>query len=417
MNAAARWENVARGLWSAVAFCFPLVLVLLPKATVLLLALVAVCGMVFLLVRRVPCHWPLSRSVVLLVVCFLVWGMLSAAWEETSGLALHKAVQLTLLCAGGFVALAFARVTPAPEGRGWGALTAGVFVALGFIVFERLSGCLLGGWIDILRGQDTAICVLPRYKSAVTILAIILPMLTLALCSRRTIRACGIAATLFLLVVGCAVLTSSYSAVTALVAGVLAFVLVILWPRVGTWVVAVTLATPILLAPVIASKLPTPFEAYEISDRIPSSFTHRLLIWHFVTDHIVERPVLGWGLDAARELPGGDGMGTIKFRVGDNHPPLLLQQQLLPLHPHNLGLQVWLETGGIGALVFSGVLVLAVLASVRGGSRVSKAVQVATFAAIVAVALSAYGAWQSWWLSSLWLIVAFAMRMKRQDRS
>src|SRR5262249_19741940 len=35
------------------------------------------------------------------------------------------------------------------------------------------------------------------------------------------------------------------------------------------------------------------------------SVTHRMLIWRFVSDRIAERPVLGWGLNSSRAIPGG----------------------------------------------------------------------------------------------------------------
>jgi O-antigen ligase len=40
-----------------------------------------------------------------------------------------------------------------------------------------------------------------------------------------------------------------------------------------------------------------------LANRKPSA--SRLEIWSLVAEHIKERPIAGWGLDAARRLPGG----------------------------------------------------------------------------------------------------------------
>jgi O-antigen ligase len=41
-----------------------------------------------------------------------------------------------------------------------------------------------------------------------------------------------------------------------------------------------------------------------LANHKPSAL-HRLEIWSFVAEHIKERPIAGWSLDAARRLPGG----------------------------------------------------------------------------------------------------------------
>ena len=74
------------------------------------------------------------------------------------------------------------------------------------------------------------------------------------------------------------------------------------------------------------------------ADAIKGSAGHRLLIWSFVGERIAERPLLGWGLDASRAIPGGKE----EIRPGLTR---------LPLHPHNAALQVWLELGMPGALL------------------------------------------------------------------
>ena len=116
---------------------------------------------------------------------------------------------------------------------------------------------------------------------------------------------------------------------------------------------------------------------------------HRLLIWSFVGDRIAEHPLRGWGLDSSRSIPGGSD-------------PIRPDETWLPLHPHNAPLQVWLELGVPGAVLFAllgGWLWLAVgradwprlYAAAAGGSLAT------AFVASVAT----YGIWQEWWQGTL----------------
>ena len=76
------------------------------------------------------------------------------------------------------------------------------------------------------------------------------------------------------------------------------------------------------------------------ADTFKTSVGHRLLIWDFAGKRIAERPLLGWGLDASRAIPGGKEL-------------IRPDQKRLPLHPHDAALQVWLELGLPGAVLFA----------------------------------------------------------------
>ena len=47
---------------------------------------------------------------------------------------------------------------------------------------------------------------------------------------------------------------------------------------------------------------------FERADAFKDSAGHRLEIWHFAGQRIAERPLLGWGLDASRAIPGGNAL-------------------------------------------------------------------------------------------------------------
>ncbi len=135
------------------------------------------------------------------------------------------------------------------------------------------------------------------------------------------------------------------------------------------------------------------------------SIWHRTEIWAFVADRIAERPLLGWGLNAARVVPGGKGF----IQPGVEN---------LPLHPHNAVLQIWLELGAVGATIGAAIAVLVVYhATSPGHAQGTRIGMTAAAAAALTVATTAYGLWQGWWMAALWLIAALARAGAMPERA
>jgi len=75
----------------------------------------------------------------------------------------------------------------------------------------------------------------------------------------------------------------------------------------------------------------------------------------------------------------------------------------MPLHPHNLALQMWLELGLPGALVLSTLVVMLLMRLTRPDlERTLSAIACGQFATGFVISSFSFGAWQSWWLMSLW---------------
>lgn len=149
-----------------------------------------------------------------------------------------------------------------------------------------------------------------------------------------------------------------------------------------------------------------------LPQHISWNIKHRLIIWQFAVDRYFEHPLLGWGMDASRQLPGGSAS-----------IPDVEGAEFMPLHPHNGFLQIWLELGVAGALCLAAFLAglaqhqIATLA--RQPARLGLAV--ATTAAYLLQGLLSFGVWQSWWLSTALLATTFfnisQEQSKRQDPS
>ena len=167
-------------------------------------------------------------------------------------------------------------------------------------------------------------------------------------------------------------------------------------PRIIGPLTGALLGASVLLAPTIEHMLPQPKAMFEELG-LPRSAYHRLLIWQFASQKIAERPVLGWGFNTSRAIPGGK----------EN---LDVSEAALPLHPHNAALQWRLELGILGALLGAGLFVVAAECARRyGRNRIAQAAGTATVASAYCIAMLSFGAWQSWWLSGLFVIAGITV--------
>jgi exopolysaccharide production protein ExoQ len=157
----------------------------------------------------------------------------------------------------------------------------------------------------------------------------------------------------------------------------------------------------ILMAPVMTYTLIPPDTVRDSWSNVNPSLLHRLQIWDFTSRHIVEKPIIGWGFNAARDIPGGDE----RYLVKDRNGLTIGQGDRLPLHPHNGALQVWLELGAPGALLVAAFLALAAYRAGGIGNRGHRAIALGLLSTIVPIWLFSFGIWQGWWLGVMSLAV------------
>ena len=102
----------------------------------------------------------------------------------------------------------------------------------------------------------------------------------------------------------------------------------------------------VLALPTIGFLNNTPFtymrdQLSSLNVNLPLSSIHRTYIYDFVIQNISDKPILGWGIGVSRSLPGSQEQITE------------LKRELLPLHPHNSILEIWVELGLVGALALA----------------------------------------------------------------
>jgi len=334
-------------------------------------------------------------AVLLLGLMLAGWGGITALWAPEPARAAQLAMTLAammLLAHGAVGAAQGARLMP---WIGFG-LVFGLVAAFG----DWQSGNALRAAVRGLKEAPASLVF--GLKPAASLMALLLPM-AFALPWSWVARGA-------LLVLGASVLISmpGETARLATIGGLGAAVFSLAAPRVGPRLVGAGVALVILLMPLLVGLIPQIPSA-----RLPPSAVHRLVIWDFAAQRIAEKPLAGWGLEASRAMPGGRAQpdAATLDRLNIANPAqreflALPHVEVMPLHPHNGALQLWLELGGIGALIGAALMLALGFAASRCAAP---AVGAGMLASAAVTGMLSFGLWQAWWVASLLLaMVALA---------
>ncbi|NNE57174.1 MAG: O-antigen ligase family protein [Hellea sp.] len=275
------------------------------------------------------------------------------------------------------------------------------FVTLSLLLFDQITGYALIDLFDPLdEGQHPEKrqhIIYQNLSHSVTILALLVPIITPRLWQEgRTGK--GLAVIFLVGVIVSAILGKLAAGALAVGAAALFMIIARHWPKRAVKAVMALAIASIMFAPLAGyamQKVPQ-----STKENVADSWEHRIEMWSYVSEKIGEKPFFGHGFDASRTFDRKyDGMSV-------NGKPY--EQTIISLHPHNSGLQVWVETGAIGALLFS--LFLFMLQK-KLTSYVEKdsysAVYIAGYvAAALTICTLTYGVWQEWWWGALIFIGA-----------
>ena len=357
--------------------------------------------------RALP--WPKPTPVLGLAMALAFWGTFSALWSVEPARGAETALSLAgLVLLGAAAARTLEEDTEENRRRLGLALAIGLAIGVVLLGFDHVSQ----NWFRrAVRGfPEWTVFIGFGLKPAVSVLALLLPLVLAASIPRAlqfAILLPGLAVALWL---------PGESAKIAALAGVVAALAAMVAPRLVAWGAAAVLALMFLAAPLIFSAGLS--RAPDLSS-LPVSAAHRVLIWDFVTQRIAEKPLLGWGMEASRSIPGGTATfdrATLD-RFGLDSPAergsfAAPSVQRLPLHTHNNALQLWLELGGIGAALAAALAVAVMLAACA--TPIAPAALGAAVAAATTGQLS-FGAWQPWWIASMVLagVVISGLSLRR----
>jgi O-antigen ligase len=355
--------------------------VLAPNALGVLLIVGGIGG---LITGRLPARgWLFGFGV------FLAYVLLTLLWAIDAAEGLDGWVRIS---SGALFGLAMAgnaaSLDEADRGRVARWLVFGTAAAIALLLAQLASQRVFGfdeSFASRWHGPETNLWAL--FNRPVGILAIVLPLAALA-----AYRVHGAIAAIVMIAAGmfCVSNFNSMGAELAVAVAAGAAIFAGIFVKRGAAILTVALAAGILAAPLIASA--PQFDALAQRRDVSVSIYHRAAIWSFAAEKILEKPAFGWGMHASRTMPEG----KVQFAPG---------AELLPLHPHNAALQIWLELGLIGA--FAAAAAILALGRRIKGDRATRAALAGTLLAAFAVGSVGYGIWQGWWMGALWILVAF----------
>lgn len=372
-----------------IALLTPLLTLYLPLSLAVILAV----GAVIMLIFRIAAGFPrlnVDLLPLLAIAGLMLVAALSALWSYEPDLSLDRLPRTLLAVFAGVIFISAVKGLDERATRiASQCFLVGMAITLFLIVIETQTGGML---LRYSIADDTLSYFLNQLNRPLSILSVLIWPAAVILAGRHwalAFAAVGVFAAFLPFFI-------TSAAIAAVAVGAVTFALVYILPKTGAAIVGFVLALGVLAAPTIDHYLPPPKHLFE-SLNLPRSSYHRLLVWEFTTQRVDERPILGWGFNTSRVMPGGK----------EN---LDVSEKALPLHPHNAALQWRLELGVLGALFGAGIILVATeMARKHAAGRVARAGAVATIGATFVIAMISFGAWQTWWISAIFLIAGFTI--------
>ncbi len=372
------------------AFLLLPILVLASKGAAPLIGVAGVCAL-GLVAPEGAAIWRWVYGWCALFAALVLLGVVSSLWAVNPWRSLLIALRLTgMFTAGLSLIVASSRIT-APH-RVVVGFAAGLVTAIALAVAQYQTH---GTMTASPTARQFVVTALNQAENGFALL--LLPLCATLILRRWYILAAVLAA----LTIGVIWLLVGDMAKIAIVLGVVAAAGFYFWRARLALVAAIASVVLIVLAPLVLPRLAGINAAREATEEIKFSAWHRLEIWSFAGSRIAEKPLLGWGLDSSRAIPGGSAL------TPEGRP-------WLPLHPHNAALQVWLELGVPGAALLA--LCLARLWIALGKvawPQLYAAAAGGSVTATLIVALGSYGIWQEWLISAEFLTAFLILVMAR----
>lgn len=345
--------------------------------------------------------------------------LLSAVWSLAPGHSISTALKALGISIGGFLFVSSAKAFPMQsQARFARAFATGYGVAILLLAVEGVFAYPLNSLLRNLVGDEAMEA--HRIAPSLSLMALLLwpaaSATTLWLGRKMS----------YALIAAAVVVISGFQAIVpilALVSGLAILLLASIRLPVVKIASGLVLAF-VMSAPFLFQALPSMETIHATAPHAPVYPLHRLEIWRFTGKTALDKPWLGWGMGtsrfiAAHEAAAGN-VPTAYISENQTTPERWIayfRTQPLPLHPHNAALQVWLELGFAGAVLFSWLLWQIFARAGMCLSERTTTLAIALASACACVAFSGFGVWQSWWLSSLWLLAAFMALIGRKTEA
>lgn len=347
-------------------------------------------------------------------IAFIGWAAISEFWSPTSSTLVSgnllegtfavgaRSVIVVLTAAFAMLTIAGAlRSQLGPRTRKW---IYGILAVQGVLVF--ISALVAEPVVAMLYGDDPnhAVNGVQNISRNINMFAVVVPILAAALAARGDRLSLLGASALVLMTLFAGLMTDNHAAVLAVFGMIAAFLLIRLLPQTGfRWLFGL-IAAQIAAAPMVASlfiRLMTGFERL-----LPPSFQSRFWAWEVVMNRIGEAPYTGHGLMATRTWR--DTYAEYPAWAAQL-PDFWQEYPVIPGHPHNMPLQIWAETGLIGAMLVAFAITVIGFRLPRP-SQLRPEIRFA-IAGMAGAALSIFNFSYSVWNEAFWSGLALAVAM------
>ena len=354
------------------------------------------CGFLFQHRANIPSFRALkSNALVLIWATLMAVIIMSATWSIIPEKTAEKSIKIVVFTGLGLLSslVLFSLKAEGKKPDINPKVIFGSMIALSMImIFEHLTHYKMSYFFKTALGFDTDGTLQPLDR-ATALYTMLLPFLLTIFRVNKVALFTLIAVTLVTYL-----LHPMFAATASLFAALLAMIAVYLLGRIVVKAFFAGAMICVLGAPYIFSFVIGSLDA-GFRAGLPPTWASRINIWERSTSLIEQKPFLGWGIKTANDIES-----TI--------PGL---EKVMELHPHNIPLQIHLEIGLLGAAIVTALLCVIY-------RRVNAIQDTHTLACIMG-ALSAYmvfasvsfGAWQTWWLSSTFLIIFVATVFCKQS--
>ena len=393
-----------------IAFFTPFLGFIAPKGLAPLVIIGSIFCVLIIRFQARKIRWS-GLPVFMILFCFCLWALFSSLWSADPVSSIIGSAKLFGNIFSGwllFVIIKSLSIEEANLVRKF--FSMGFFLAICIVVFEILLG---GPILSALKGQGYYIdrvrieqfSDISWLNSVMVVLSLFIWPVSIGL--YKKIIGSSIKIYPFLIIISgfstiiiLSTVTSFYSGIVAIMFGLLASFIIFIFGRRAALLSILLTAAVSLVLPFGFNVSQSPISQINSVIDLPTSAEHRIGIWKFTSDKVLENPILGWGMNASKNIPGGKSY--LFAEDGAQYG------RALPLHPHNVLLQIWLELGLIGIVLFVTLCVFIIMISVnRLSLRFESAMMFGQFITILGISNLSFGMWQAWWLAAIWLSISF----------
>jgi O-antigen ligase len=345
----------------------------------------------------------LKINIIISWFIFCIWATISYFWSISSEDTLESVLKMWAIYVIAFTAIS--GLLSIQSKRLDSANSKYIFFLLMAInillIIEHLSGYQIALFLRKTFQYQTSNFGQPMDK-ATALYTMTLPFFLLLLSERKSLFN-----SLLLL---SAVMYLLHPMLAATVAFIAATITVLLYRTFGRNIITILFASSILLylfMPQIMSILLQMDLLQTNLQSLPVSWFDRVDMWQNSVQLISQKPILGWGLNSS----------DIIENYTNN-----IESNLIRLHPHNIPLQLQLETGFIGGLLFSTVLLMIYIKIINIKDRDFVSALLACYSSFLIFSLVSFNAWHTWWLCTIFitvltLIACYQMRINLMQQT